>query len=177
MGLNILAPILLVVAFITFAISAGFITDSSRRITTIPEYESNNSDLNTAHKYSTIAAIAAWISISLMVIAAILLFVFASEVLIGFSSYFIYGFLGLSLLGTFIVGILSILTAVYINKAKVENNEGAYKSAIIAAVLATVVFVLVITVLLIKVFYKPKKKEEPVDKEIISLKDELADIK
>lgn len=176
MGLNIIAPILLIISFITFAISGGFITDASRKITTIPEYESNNSDLNAAHKYSEIAAIVCWITVSLMVIGAILLFVFASEILVGFSSYFIYGFLGLSLLGVIIVGILSILTAININRAKVTNNEGSYKNAVIAAVLSIVVFVLVITVLLIKIFYKPKKKEEPIDKEISTLKAELTDL-
>lgn len=176
MGLNIFPPILLIVSFLTFSISAGFLTDASRRITTIPEYESDNSDLNTAHKYSEIGAILAWITVSLMIIVAVLLFVFASEILVGFSSYFIYGFLALSLLGTIIVGILAVLTAVYINRAKVENNEGAYKNSIIASVLAIVVFVLVITVLLIKVFYKPKKKEESIDKEITTLKAELTEL-
>lgn len=176
MGLNILPPILLCISFLTFAIASGFLTDASRRITNIPEYESDNSDLKTAHKFSEIGAIVGWITLSLMLIGAILLFVFASEILVGFSSYFIYGFLALSLLGTIVVGILAVLTAVYINRAKVENNEGSYKNSIIASVLAIVVFVLVITVLLIKVFYKPKKKEEPIDKDITMLKAELSEL-
>jgi len=176
MGLNILSPILLIISFLTFAVSAGFLTDSSRKITNIPEYENNNTDLNRAHKYSAWGAVIAWISISLMVISSILLFVFASEILVGFSSYFIYGFLFLSLIGVIIVGILSILTAVYINKAKVENNEGSYRSAVIASILSIVVFVLVVTVLLIKLFYKSKKKEEPIDKEITTLKTELEEL-
>lgn len=174
MGLNIFAAGLLIVSFITFAISAGFITDSSRRITGIAEYGSN-ADLNTAHRYSEIAAIVSWITVALMVVAAVLLFIFASEVLVGFSSVFIYGFLALSIIGTLIVGILAILTAVYINNSKVTNNNGAYKQAIIAAVLATVVFVLVVVAILVRTFYKPKPKTQKIDTEISDLKIKLGE--
>lgn len=174
MGIDIISTTLLIIAFIGFVISAGFITDSSRRITNIPDYSSNK-DLETAHKYSAICAVVSWIVVALMLVAIVLLFIFASEVLVGYSKIFIYGFLLLSILGAGVVAILSILTAVYINRAKVSDNKGAYRQSIIAAVLASVVFVFVIAALLFRMFYKPKPKKEKVDTEITELKMELGE--
>ena len=179
MGLEVIGGILLVVSFLAFIVSAGFLTDSSHRITGIPEYEANNTDLNTAHRYSYIGAIVAWITVAFLLIGGILLFIYGGAEIYasGTSKFFIYGVLFICLLGTIVVGILAILTAIYINRANVSDNNGAYQQAIIAAVIATVVFVLVIVVLLIKVFYKPKNKEvEAEDKKIEEEKEELKEL-
>ena len=154
MGLNILIPGLLIVAFITLVISAGFITDASRRITNINNYQTNP-DLSTAHTLSAAAAITAWLTVFLMLVTVILLFVFAREKLTANKGILVYGSFILSLIGTLIVGVLSILTAERINSANVSDNQGAYRQAVIAAVLSIVVFSLIIITLIIRALYKP----------------------
>lgn len=153
-------------AFLTFAISAGFLTDASRRIGQ-SQYLSGNTSLQAAHKWSIIAAVVAWITIALMIIGTILAVIYGSEILFetGYYTYFIYGLLFLSLIGTIVVGVLGALTASDINKAGLPEggDNGAYKQAIIATVVAIIVFVLLLVVIGIKLFYKPKSKT---DKEI-----------
>lgn len=61
-----------------------------------------------------------------------------------FINLLIYGAMGLLLFGVIIVGILSAVAATDINQANVKDNKGAYKQAIIAAVIAIPVFVLIV---------------------------------
>ncbi len=173
MGLTISA-VLLAIAFITFAISAGFLTHATVEITNIPEYSSNK-DLQNAHHWGKIGSIVAWLSISLMVIGFILLIIFGSEILIGFGTYILYFLLFISLVGVIVTGILAALTASDINKAKVSDNKGSYKSAIISASIAIPVFVFLLIAIIAKLFYKPKKKVEPIDKDIAEMKMELGE--
>jgi len=74
------------------------------------------------------------------------LFEGAQKAKTGFSfiNLLIYGAMGLLLFGVIIVGILSAVAATDINQANVKDNKGAYKQAIIAAVIAIPVFVLIV---------------------------------
>jgi hypothetical protein len=173
MGIMISA-IFLGIAFLGFAISAGFLTHSTVQITKIPGY-SSNTDLASAHRYGTIGSIVAWITIAFMVIGFILLLIFGAEVLVGFGTEILYFLLFISLLGVITTGILAALVASDINKAKVSDNMGSYRSAIISAVIAIPVFVFLLIAIGVKLFYKPKKKVAPVDKEIQDLKIELGE--
>ena len=173
MGLAISA-VLLAVAFITFAISAGFLTSATRKITNIPEYGSNK-ELASAHKFGTIGAVVGWITIAIMVIGFILLLIFGGEILIGFGTEILYFLLFISLVGVIVTGILAALTASDINKAKVSDNKGSYREAIISASIAIPVFVFLLIAIIAKLFYKPKKKIEPIDKDIAEMKMELGE--
>ena len=155
MGLNILIPGLLIIAFLTFIVSAGFITDASRRITNINNYQANP-DLSRAHTLSAACAVTAWLTVFFMLLTVILLFVFAKEKLTANKGIFVYASFIISLIGTLIVGVLSILTAQNISSANVPDNQGSYRQAVIAAVLSIVVFSLIIITLIIRVLYKPK---------------------
>jgi hypothetical protein len=150
--------ILLGISFIAFAVSGGYITNSSVRITGIPGYK-EIPDLESAHKWASIAAVVTWISIALMIVGIILYIVFASETAEFTAKWVIYGLLFLTLVGTITVGILSALTANDVNKSKVPDKNLADRQAIIAAVLAIVVFVLVVVVLILTFVHKSKKKE------------------
>ena len=155
MGLNILIPGLLIIAFLTFIVSAGFITDAIRRITNINNYQANP-DLSRAHTLSAACAVTAWLTVFFMLLTVILLFVFAREKLTANKGIFVYASFIISLIGTLIVGVLSILTAQNISSANVPDNQGSYRQAVIAAVLSIVVFSLIIITLIIRVLYKPK---------------------
>ena len=74
------------------------------------------------------------------------LFEGAQKAKTGFSfiNLLIYGAMGLLLFGVIIVGILSAVAATDIGQANVKDNKGAYKQAIIAAVIAIPVFVLIV---------------------------------
>ena len=70
MGLAV-AAVLLVVAFLTFAITGGFISHCATLLPGLQGYDSNE-DLKNAHKYASIAAVVTWITIALMVIGFVL---------------------------------------------------------------------------------------------------------
>lgn len=153
--------LLLGLSFTAFAVSGGFITNSAVRITGIPGYK-QIPDLESAHKWASIAAVITWISIALMLVGIILYIVFASETAEFTAKWVIYGLLFLTLGGTIAVGILSALTANDVNKSGVSDKNLADRQAIIAAVLAIVVFVLIIVALILTFVYKPKLKSEKV---------------
>jgi len=73
-----------------------------------------------------------------------------------FVNLIIYGAMGLLLVGVITVGILSAVAATDIQQANVKDNKGAYRQAIIAAVIAIPVFVLIVIYLGYK-FYSSYK--------------------
>lgn len=141
------------------AVAGGFCTNAAVRLQGVQGY-GRGGDIDTAHKWLSWGAVTCWIGIAIMIAAIILYIFFGSETVAVTGNLFIYGMLFLSLAATIIVGIFSAMGAYYINRSKVQNNNGAYKASIIAAVLAIVAFVLVLITFLIKTFYKPKKKGE-----------------
>lgn len=170
MALNFFNIMLLFISFVAFAISSGFITDSSRRIGNLPE-KSTNEDLQAAHKYSIWASIVGWISVALLVVAGILIVIYSAEIYeSGFASWLVTGLLFFTLAGSAIVGVLAAITANDIEKSGVSQNNNSRRQAIIAAVLAIITFVAVLIAFFIKMFYKPK------DKELEKLKKEAANV-
>ena len=171
MSLSFFNIFLLGGGFIAFIVSAGYITDASRRIGNLPELDTNK-DLTSAHRYSYIAAIIAWVSVALFLVAIILIFVYGSEFIVegGFSNYLILGSLFFVLSGAAMVGVLSAITASEINKSKVTDNGGAYSQAIIATIIGIISFVAILIAFFVKMFYKPKKK---IDADVEKLEDEL----
>ena len=110
MGLNFFNIFLLGGGFTAFVVSAGYITDASRRIGNLPELKTNK-DLQSAHKYSIMAAVISWISIFIFLVAIILMVVFSEEIaLSGFVNYLIFGQLFGVMVGVAIVGVLSAIT-------------------------------------------------------------------
>ena len=147
------------IAFLTFAISAGFLTDSVRRIGQIPNYSANN-HLKNAHYVGTIDAIVSWIVVALLLLAIVLYIIYGSETAEYTGSIFLYFVLLISLGGALTTGIIGAYIAYNINQSGVSDNNGSYKQAIVATVLALITFTLLVILFLIKVFYKPKKKEK-----------------
>ena len=177
-GLN---AIFLIVAFLTLAVSSGFITNVSIRLKGLPEYSSNNF-LQSAHKYATIAAVVGWLTVFFLLVATGLAIFFAPEETeagavtgVSPSHYIVDILLVLTLLAVGAVGILSAITASDVNKSKVANNNLTYRNSIIAAVLAIIVFVFILAALIFTLTYKPKKKVLKVDKEIQDLKIQLGE--
>lgn len=160
MGLNIINAFLFIGSFIILAIAGGFATDASRRL-----QKSADPDLKSAHSYLTYAAILCWISIAAILIGGGLYLFFFSETIEETGNWVVYGFLFLTLILVGAVGILAAIAATKIGKSKADNN-GAYRQTIIAAVLGIVGFVMVLTIIGIKFFYKAKGKESVFDKNI-----------
>ncbi len=147
------------ISFVTLAISGGFATNASVRITGIANWDSND-DLKTAHRYLTIAAIVTWVTVAVILLLGILYVVFVGSETMGTGmGIVIYGLLFLSLGATIVVGILSAIAADKIGKSKVTNDNNSRRQAIIAAVLALVSATGLIIGLIV-MFFKPKKKEE-----------------
>ena len=159
MGL-VINIILTAIALTTFAIAGGYITNAAVRITGIPEYQSANQDLVSAHKWASIAAVVTWISIALLIVGIVLYIIFAFESVELTGKFFIYALLFLALTGNIVVGILSALTASDINKSGVPDNNLSYRQSIIAAVLAIVTFVFILVTLILTFVYKPKIKKK-----------------
>ena len=177
-GLN---AIFLIVSFLTLSVSSGFITNTAIRLKGLPEYSSNNF-LQSAHKYATIAAVVGWLTVFFLLVATGLAIFFAPEETeagavtgVSPSHYIVDILLVLTLLAVGAVGILSAITASDVNKSKISNNNLTYRNSIIAAVLAIIVFVFILTALIFTLTYKPKKKVTKVDKEIQDLKIQLGE--
>jgi len=154
MGLNVVNILLFGLSFIILAISAGYATNAAVRL-------GGNSDpeLKSAHGYLTVVAVAAWLSVALIIGGIIAYIIFGSETVEVTGNWVVYGLLFFTLALVLTVGILSAIAAAKIGTSKADN-KGAYRQAIIATVLAIVGFVLVAVILGIKIFYKPKKKLE-----------------
>lgn len=152
------------ISFISLAVAGGFGTNSAVRITGISGWD-KNSDLKTAHKYLSIAAVVCWITVAFILVGIILyLFVsFNPETAelgaLSWKDYVIYGLLFLSLAATIVVGILSALGAQKIGDAKGDDN-GSRKQAIIAAVLAIVTAVGLIAALIAMFVHHSSKKDD-----------------
>lgn len=165
MGLA-LEIIFLVVAVILLAIAGGFITHTAATLTGLEGY-SNNKDLQNAHKYSSWAAVVTWITIALIIVGGVLMIFFfpeetEAEAVSGFSfgKIFVYLFIFLAVVGIFVVGILSAITASDISKSGVSDNKLTYRNSIIATVLAILGGVILIIIAGIAFFRKPKVKED-----------------
>jgi hypothetical protein len=161
MGLNIVNIFLFGLSFIILAIAAGYATNAAVRLG-----GKSDPELSSAHRYLTIVAILSWLSVALMLVGIFLFIFFDLETVSITRNFFVYGLLFLTLGLVLTVGILSAIAAYKIGKSQADNS-GAYRQAIIAAILGIVGFVLVAVVLGIKIFYKPKKKKEIVRKEEI----------
>jgi uncharacterized membrane protein len=151
----IIESILLFLAFITLAISSGFITNSSLRITGIKEYDANP-DLQTAHTNSVRAAVIGWISVALILALAIGYIVYSQKKSTPINKTVFLVFFIITMIIVIIVGIFSAITAYYINASHVPDNNLSYQQAIIATVTAIVVFVLLLVSLFILLYSKNK---------------------
>ncbi len=166
MGSSIITGGLSVLSVIILAVSAGFLLNAAVRITGIKEKDyTTDPDLKLAHRYASWGGGVGIITAILIVIGTILLFYFGGA-LLGGGKFFVYGILFLSLAGVIATGILAALTAYYINKADVKDNNLSYQQSIIAAVLAIVGFFFILTITLVRIFEKPKVKKDPLDDEI-----------
>ena len=177
-GLNAL---FLIVAFLTLAVSSGFIVNSAIRVAGLPEYSSNNF-LKSAHRYLVIASVVGWLTVFFLLVATGLAIFFAPEeteagAVTGVSSshYIVDILLVITLLATAAVGILAAIAANEIHKSGVSNNNLSYRNTIIAAVLSIVVAVFIIAALIFTLTYKPKKKVTKLDKEIGDLQIQLGE--
>ena len=178
MGLAV-TVIFLVISGLAYSISAGFATNSAIRVTKIPGYK-NNPKLTTAHKYLTIAAVVAWLSITFIVIGIVLTLIFSPEIFAAsvevdavapqatssLGKYALYGLLFLIMAGVITVGILSAIAAADINNAKVQDDDKAARQATIVAAIAIPVFVLILIIVIAIFTYKPKKKTS--DKDLLA---------
>jgi len=170
MSLSFFNIFLIIISFLAFVISSGFITDCSRRLGNLPE-KSTNEDLKNAYKYSVWAAVIGWISVALLLGAGILIVIYSAEIYeSGFASYLVTGILFFTMAGAALIGVLSAIVASDINKSGVKDNNNAYRQAIIATVIGIIAFVGVLIAFSIKMFYKPKPK---VDQDIAKLQEEL----
>jgi hypothetical protein len=174
--------ILLILSVIVLGVSGGFATNSAVRLTGVTGYD-DNEDLKNGHKYLSIAAIICWITVALLIILTVLFIVFTPEEAeagavtgLSFKDYFVYGLLFITLATVLVIGILSAIGSNYIRISGVEDNNLAYRQAIIATVLSIICFTILLIGLILKFTYKPKKKEEPIDKDITMLKTELSDL-
>lgn len=162
--------ILFGLSFITLSISGGYSTNSAVRITKIPNYK-DDKKLESAHRNLSIAAVITWITVAAIIIGAILFLIFGSEETvaaeestgISFGSIIVYFLLGVSLLATGFVGVLSAIAAGEINDSDVPNKKSANRQAIIAAVLAIVGAVLILGALIGKYIYGRKQEKKPDD--------------
>ena len=148
------------ISLLVLSISGGYATNGSIRITHISPSWKDNKKLKDAHSKLTLAAVITWITVALILLAAILYIAFGMEETAGlFDNVVVYGLLFLSLIATAFVGVLSAIAAADISNAKVENDDLAHRQATIAAVLAIIGFVAILVTLIIKFFHKPKKKK------------------
>ena len=164
--------ILFGISFIALAIAGGFATNSAIRVTGISGWD-KNSDLSTAHKYLTIAAVVCWITVAAIIVGAILYLWVGAETIelgsLGWAGYVVYGLLFLSLAATVVVGILSALAAQKIADSKVSNDNNSRRQAIIAAVLAIVTAVGLIGSLIAMFFSHGSKKDTTKESELQTL--------
>ena len=150
--------VLLLGAIGLLAVSGGYSTDAARRVTDITGWDSYP-DLRSAHTLLSWSAVAAWLGLALVIILLVLYFIYGFETIEitgNLVTYlFLFGVLGLVIL----VGVLSAVAADKINKANVSDNKGAYKQAIIAAVLSLGTLGIIILLAIIKYMIKKKATE------------------
>lgn len=165
MGL-VLEIIFLVVAVILLAVAGGFITHTAATLTGLAGYDANK-DLQTAHKYSSWAAVVTWITIALIIVGGVLMIFFFPEEAeaeavsgLSFGKILVYLFIFLAVVGIFVVGILSAIAASDISKSGVQDNKLTYRNSIIATVLAILGGVTLIIIAFVAIFRKPKVKED-----------------
>ncbi len=173
-------------SFLVLLITSGFTTDAAVRVTKIDDWK-ENPKLKAAHKNLTWAAIIGWLSVTLILISAVLFLFFGTEEAVpeaieadktggpNFITIFIYGMLIISLIATIFVGILSAMASADINDSKVKDNKSSAKQSIIAAVLAILGALILIITLALKFFYKPKTKADTQNIEIKRLEGELTE--
>lgn len=171
MGL-VLEIIFLVVAVILLAVAGGFITHTAATLTGLAGYNANK-DLQTAHKYSSWAAVVTWITIALIIVGGVLMIFFFPEEAeaeavsgLSFGKILVYLFIFLAVVGIFVVGILSAIAASDISKSGVQDNKLTYRNSIIATVLAILGGVTLIIIAFVAIFRKPKVKEDTETKDL-----------
>lgn len=162
MGINIVNAFLFIGSFIILAIAGGFATSGATKL-----QSSDDPELKSAHSYLSWTAVITWISVAAILVMGGLYIFFGSESIEVTGNWVIYGFLCLTLLLVGAVGVLSAIAATKINRTKADN-KGAYRQAIIAAILGIVGFVMVLTILIIKFTYKSKGKSSVFDSEMPS---------
>lgn len=160
------------------AIASFYCANSAVRVTRIPNYK-DNKDLENAHKNLTIGSVIGWLTVSFIVIGGLIFILVAifgapeeaagaeavaaegeeSGTISKYADYFVYFLLGISLIAVGIVGILCAFAAGQINASGVPNKDLANRQAIIATVLAIVGFLLISITLIVRLFYKPKSKQ------------------
>lgn len=153
--------LMLFLAFITLAISSGFITNASVRLTGIDVYNTN-SELQAAHTKTVYAAVIGWISVALILGIFIFYLIYSNNLN---KTVFLIFFI-VTMIVVIIIGILSAMAAYHINQSNVSNNNLSYQQSIIATVLAIVVFFLLLFSLFILMYSKSGSKEKEEETEI-----------
>lgn len=150
MGSTIITVILLIASIILLAIAGGFATNAAVRLTddSVTGYK-KNPGLQAAHSLLSWAAVATWIGVVLII--GLLIFYLVEGG--GFGGKFIANlFLFFTIALIVLVGILSAIAAARINSSGATDSNGAYRQAIIAAVLALgVVFLFILVFIIAKV--------------------------
>jgi len=152
-GFSFLNAFLFFGAFIVLAIAGGYSTSAAVKL-----QKSSDPDLRYSHTLLSWSAVICWISIAAILVGGGLYLFFFSETVEETGSWIVDGFLFLTLVLVASVGILAAIAATKINSTQADNN-GAYRQTIIAAILGIVGFVMVLIIIGIKFFYKPKNGE------------------
>jgi MFS family permease len=150
-------------AFVALAVAGGFATNAAVRVTGITGWDKDK-NLDSAHKYLSIAAVVTWITVAVILVLGIVYIIFFMEETLGlFTNLVIYAFLFLSLAATAIVGVLSAIAAQKIADSKTTSNNSGRTQAIVAAVLAIVATVSLFAAFIASFFKFGKKKDEKKD--------------
>ena len=170
---------LLIIAAVALGIAAGFVASAAARVTQVDDWKKDN-DLKKAHTYLSWSATFGWVGLAGLITLIVLYVIFGSE-----SIEFTIGLVSKGLL-LITIGILittgsfAAAGASFIErspKSEAAKKNGAYRQAIIAAVLAIVAGAAIIGLFLYLMFHKPKtkedKKKEEEQKDIDDIKSRL----
>jgi len=151
---TIITALLAFVSLGLLFVSGGLCLNTAVRVRGISGYDQNE-DLQQAHKWATIGGVVAIVAGALLLIGTIILMVWSLGSLTG--NYFFYGLMFLSLAGVIVAGVMAAISANYIKKSGVTDNIGSYTTSLIAAILAFVGGAIIIVIVLVRIFYKPKE--------------------
>jgi len=167
---------LLVVGAIALGVAAGYVASAAARVTQVDDWKKDD-DLSSAHTYLSWSATFGWIGLAGLITLIVLYVIFGSESIeftIGLVSK---GLLFLAIGILILTGSFAAVGASYIDRSPKSDDakkNGAYRQAIIAAVLAIVGGAAIIGLFLYLMFHKPKSKE---DKEKEQEKKDIDDLK
>nr|QBK90749.1 MAG: uncharacterized protein LCPAC201_00500 [Pithovirus LCPAC201] len=165
---------------IALGISAFFMAKSAVEITEVKEWEKDK-DLREGHKWMSWAAVVGWVSVGLVILLVIIYIILIFALGGGTAGWVVKGSLLIILTAMAIAGVLSALGATRIRNSplfKEADKKGAFRDAIIAAILVFVGFVIIGGLFLWALLYHPvtldeetKKLEESLEKQEVETKE------